>query len=317
MKVWAYEYKRDAAGLLTTDLKLDPNGERIILTDPITGERMVESEYVSETSPLDFTKAELVRLHQEKQKNDEKTAKLRAMAWAFLMKLTEIHHRDLIIPFSHMDNQPDQCKNAWAAIKSYYEGLTGEDRRVHLEAMWTDIPKLYKTLARRPTMREVNNLVSSIGALCCKFAQLTPSVTIDDFRKKSLFVNSLPPACDQEMNTIHSICPTLSFDELVDRWTSTQMQAEFKDQQRAGTTTMMGTSAVAQDGDGSTALYTLDSSGACVPYVSSSGYGGRSGNAGRGRGGRGNGRGRGGRDGGTSKFTDTCWYCNKVGHRET
>jgi len=111
-------------------LKLDANRERVIQIDPITHERIVHAEFLSETCAEDFSTAELVKLHQEKQKNDEKTAKLRAMSWAFLMKLTETHHRDLIIPFSHMTNQPDQCKNAWAAIKSYYE-----DRRVHLEAM--------------------------------------------------------------------------------------------------------------------------------------------------------------------------------------
>lgn len=171
MKKWAFEYEvvpidpTNLAGGTKTIPKLDPNGERIILTDALTGERMVEAEYVSETGPHDFSKSELVKLHQEKQRNDDKTSKMRAMTWTFLMKITETHHRDLIIPFAHKYDDPTQARDAWTAIKGYYEGLTIEDRRVHLDSMWLNIPKIYKELLRRPTMREVNNLVSSIGAL--------------------------------------------------------------------------------------------------------------------------------------------------------
>ena len=85
VKRWAFEM--DNVPIDPTNLAL---GNHNVNRLDAAGDRILEAEYMSELCPDDLTSGEMIRLHQEKQKNDEKTAKLRAMTWAFLMKLTEI-----------------------------------------------------------------------------------------------------------------------------------------------------------------------------------------------------------------------------------
>jgi len=187
--------------------QLDANGQKMFSTELIdpTGDpagprrRIVAAQYEVETGESDFSTSELVKLYQQKERNDKEKDCLIAKSWSFLMTITEDHLRDLIMPYEHLIDRLQKINIAWRAINFYYEGDTQEDRRVQLDLLMQGIPRTFNVLEREPTVEEVSQIASAILAVVGTFAKLVPAINIEDYQKKSLFIKSLPFVCDDKI----------------------------------------------------------------------------------------------------------------------
>ena len=225
------EPRKDAFDL--TIPRRDANGLPVILN-----RRRVQ------TKPGDFSLDRTIQLDLEYRKAKATMNTLKAKAWAFLMEITELHHRELIIR-----HQPTQdIHQAWNDIRAYFEGTSMNDKRLQLELLKKSIPKQFAHWERSPTCEEITALVGAITSVCSKFSLLVPPVNIPDHDKKILFIESLPSCCDDQIQMIQSLQPDLTFAELTERWRSSKQALEFKSETRGD----------AKDDPASNALYSRD-----------------------------------------------------------
>jgi hypothetical protein len=207
--------------------KKDHNGRTILILD--TEGNPVQSGTLKIQSNLtDFTVDGLMRLHETHRKHELREKNLKAQAWAFLMDLTEIHHRDLIT--KHIPTQ--DISAAWTDIKAYFEGASQQAKHAQLKLLMKTIPKSFSHLERNPTCQEISAIISAIVSVVTKFTRLEPPVTITDFDKKSLFIESLPACCDNQIEMLNSAHPDLTFTEITERWLSSKYSVEFKEAAR-------------------------------------------------------------------------------------
>jgi hypothetical protein len=271
------------------------------------------------TTVDDYDLAGIVKLQQAKQKHDDEDAKKRAKAWQFLMTITSENHRELI-----MDKMPTRnVAEAWTAIRQYFEGASMDDRRIQLNLSLQGIPKLIGQLTRTPSCAEVQTVVSAIRVLVNKLASLVPPTEVPDHHKKTIFLQSLPSVCDEQLQMMQAMEPHMTFVQMTERWLSGKQSMEFKDAANGKT----DTSTITTD----TAMYSETPRGGDWSgrgrgrgrfggrydqgrhggrYGDQGRHGGRYGGRGQGRGNPGRGQGRGGQP-----FNGTCNHCNKFGHK--
>ena len=136
----------------------------------------------------DFTSSELVRLHTEKEKERRRDESLRSKAWGLIMAASQIHLRDVVIPFQ---GPPPNPSGAFNAVKDYYEGRTEADKKDQLDLLMQSIPQLLKD-NEKPSLDEVTAVITAIDSVTAKFLSLHPPVDVPDHTKKSIFQRSLP-----------------------------------------------------------------------------------------------------------------------------
>jgi hypothetical protein len=204
--------------------------------------------------------------------------------------------------------------------------------------MMSNIPKNIDTLEREPTVEEIGGIASSIYAIVGKFAKLEPAIIIEDYQKKALFLKSLPPCCDAQIQMIQSTNPYMTCNDFIQRWMASKQTIEFKTEARGDEGN--NTKAVSlyssdhtggggkQKGQGSAwggrgggGRQTHRDGGGGGRYGSGGRYGdgGRYGNSYARGGGRGQGRSRvqgRGYQQPRQAGPDDCYYCGKPNHRE-
>ena len=304
--------RADAAGRLLW--QIDANGQKIPVLEA-DGSHRIRSQFVMTTTADDYGLAEIVKLQQAKQKHDDEDAKKRAKAWQFLMTITSDNHRELI-----MDKMPTRnVAEAWTAIREYFEGASMGDRRIQLNLALQGIPKMIGQLTRTPSCAEVQIVVSAIRVIVNKLASLQPPTEVPDHQKKTIFLQSLPSVCDEQLQMMQSMEPNMSFVQMTERWLSGKQSMEFKDAAigKADTSTITTDAAMYSEiprggdwsgrgrGRGRGGRYDQGRGGG--RYGDQGRQGGRYGGRGRGRGNTGRGQGQ--------YFNGSCNHCGKFGHK--
>jgi hypothetical protein len=238
------------------------------------------------------------------------------------MTITSDNHRELI-----MDKMPTRnVAEAWTAIREYFEGASMDDRRIQLNLALQGIPKMIGQLTRTPSCAEVQTVVSAIRVIVNKLASLLPPTEVPDHQKKTIFLQSLPSVCDEQLQMMQSMEPNMTFVQMTERWLSGKQSMEFKDAAigRTDTSTLTSSDAAMYSetprggdwsgrGRGRTGgryggRYDQGRQGG--RYGDQGRQGGRYGGRGGGRGNTGRGQGRGG-----PSFNGTCNHCGKYGHK--